>query len=329
MKMEFKLSKKNYQDYFLGSLYFGTGGGLSYEKNCSIAREFLESKGQITVKPILSFKKNDIVVSIYGVGDPSKTNIDFLKIIKKAYKKYHDLTKIKLAGIIPGEIGGEIISFQSAIALGLPVVDTDLVGGRAAPEIQFDAFTIFNKSLTPLLGYAENDKSIFFEGNFKAIEIENQLRLFFSKNKGSGLLIGYPIKIKELKNIVIPNTISNTFAFGKLLAKKNLEVALKLIGGRVVSKEKINEVTLQSKDGFFQGIIVLGDYQINVKNENMALLKNKKKIVSAPDLIMLVDEKNKPIHNTEINKYINKKVTITATPTLGYWKDKKNRELWK
>lgn len=326
--MEFKLNKKNYQNYFLGSLYFGTGGGLSYEKNYSIAHKLLNNKKEITIKSILNFKKNNIVASIYGVGDPSKTNINFSKILKKAYEKYYNLTKIKLSGIIPGEIGGEIMSFHAATILKLPVVDTDLVGGRAAPKIQLDAFTIFNKPLTPLLAYAENDKNIFFEGNFKALEIENQLRLFFSQNKGSGILIGYPINIKELKNIAIQSTISNTLKFGELIAKKQLISALKLINGNIVAKEKIKKINLQSKNGFFQGTISLENYKINVKNENITLFKNNKKIISAPDLIMLIDKNFKPIHNTKIKKYISKEVIITTAPAIGYWSKEKNKKLW-
>lgn len=321
----FNITKKNYKDLLTGSLFLATGGGLDYDTNKKIIKS-ITFKSSIPIKDKNEFNDNDYFASIYGVGDPSKLEGINKKLIINTLKKYEALTKIKIKAIIPGEIGAESLAMQAANILNLPTLDSDLVGGRAAPEIQLDCFTIYNLPLTPLFAANTNGDSIFIQKNLKAKQIENKIRPFFAKNSGSGVLIGYPIKARLYKKYGFDKSISLALKIGELLNKKSLAKFLKSINGRVVAEGKIKNANLKSLNGFYVGSYEVNNYKIEVKNENISLYKKSRKISKAPNLIMILNKNLKPIHNTKIKN--KQEVKIITAPAMSYWKNKTNKKLW-
>ena len=316
--------------YLLGSQFFGTGGGLPLEKHKKIFLQALEKKYDLSFTNIHSFESHDRLASIYGVGDPSKAQENFEELTLQSLAQFERLSGIKVKGIIPGEIGAEGLAFLSGSILDLPVVDSDLVGGRAAPEIQLDTFTVHAKPLTPLLGFAENKKSIFLEGNFSAEEIENILRTFFEKNGSSGMLVGYPIFAGEYAKIGMLQTLSETLQMGEILADKKLSSFVSDQNGKLFENEIIEEVHLESGGGFLQGSIQTKNYEIEVKNENMALIqkRNRKDLAQVPEIIMVLSAEGTPLHNADIAKYRGKEVQIVVLPAKGYWNVHENQLAW-
>src|SRR3990167_11105206 len=67
----FYLSKKNLVELRLGSLFFGTGGGLSFADHGAVFTKALKTSAKIPVKKITEFAPGAILASVYGVGDPS------------------------------------------------------------------------------------------------------------------------------------------------------------------------------------------------------------------------------------------------------------------
>jgi len=323
-----KITHSNINHLLLGSLFYGTGGGLPYKKHKEIFERIFKFKKELILKDLEEFKENDYLVTVYGVGDPSKTNIDFKNLIRQSLELYSQKTNIKPKGIIPGEIGAEGLAFEASAYLNLPVVNSDLVGGRAAPEIQLDCFTIFKKPLTPLLGSAINNKHLFLFGEFSALEIEKILRDFFSSNGGVGILIGYPILVKDFKKICIKGTVERAIEVGKILSGGSFEKLKEFVKPRKVINAKILKVNLKDEEGFFKGKVIFSEgYKIFVKNENIALIKDQKLISKFPEPIIVLNIKLQPIHNTEIKKYFKKEVIILVLLAEGYWKTNKAKKL--
>ncbi len=323
-----KLYKEDIKKMLWGSLFYGCGGGLFYRESLKIAEEIFKFKKYIVLKNIEEFRNNEYLISIYAVGDPSKANLDFKSLIFEAFKNYKKLTNIqKISGIIPGEIGAEILAFQASAYLNLPVVDTDLVGGRAAPEVQMDLFSVYKLKLTPFLGYIRN-KILYLDGDFSAQEIESIVRNFF-KDKGAGIVIGYPVKVNQIKNKCIKNTVTKALKVGEILIKKDWNDLKKLLGKFKVLEETFQKADLESKGGFLEGFIIFKKHKIYVKNENIYLIDDKNRIkYKAPDLIIILDEKLKPMHNTEWAKRKINNVKILLIPAEGYWKTREGRKLW-
>lgn len=328
-----KITRKNLSHLLLGSAFFGTGGGLPYEEHKRMFEQSLLVKSPLIIKDISEFADTDYLASTFGVGDPSYPKIkriDFGSLLKEALGKYEKLTKIKVRGIIPGEIGAEGLAFQASAYLNLPIVDSDLVGGRAAPEIQIEVFTANHISFTPVLGMSVNKKSVAVFGDFAGEEVEDLFRKFFHENGGAGILVGYPIQAKEYKKIGIPKTISAAIRAGSLLEKSNINELLKEFNGKVIAETRIGKINLESKEGFLRGSVSFQNgIKMLVKNENIALYERKQEIVTPPDLIILMDSKVKPIHNANLKSYKNDKITILYIPAHKSIKNRAMKKLWK
>lgn len=215
-----------------------------------------------------------------------------------------------------------------AAILDLPVVNSDLVGGRAAPEIYMDCFTLFNESITPIMGVTFNNKNLLLDGEYTAKEVEDIMRSFFEKNGNSGEIIGYPISVKKYKKICMKNTISMTEKSGRLLVEKKIEEFLNKNYEEVVHEGNISNISLDTKDGFTQGYIEVGEYKVFVKNENIKVTKKGSLIARAPQVISLLTEDLKPIHNSIVNELLGKKIKICVLESKGYWKEKKFSDVW-
>jgi len=326
--MKYIFTKNDIDSLVIGDLFFGTGGGLPEEINREIYKEAFSIKKEIEVIDVNDLNDDKMLLSAYGVGDPASATSVSSDFIKKALQKYEKLTGTKPYAIIPGEISAESLSFLIAATLNLPVVNSDLVGGRAAPEIYMDCFTLYKQPIVPILGVAMNDKEIFLDGSFSAKEVEKIMRSFFEDNGNSGEMIGYPIIAQRYKEICMRDTILNTKKVGKKLLDKNISEVLKMNNGKIIVSDLVSKSTLETKDGFTKGSVFVGEYKISVKNENMQVFKKEKVIAKAPQIIVLLDENLKPIHNSKTNDFVGKKVNLCILEAQGYWKEEKFSNIW-
>ena len=123
-------------------------------------------------------------------------------------------------------------------------------------------------------------------------------------------------------------TISRAIRIGECLARKDLKSLVQNFQCKVITKEKIIKANLQRQEGFKKGAITLQNHKVLVKNENIAVWKGKKKIIAAPEGIVLLDELCVPIHNSDIQKYVGKAVILVSFEAMSYWRKKRNRKLW-
>lgn len=324
-----EITNKNFKIYLQGSIFLATGGGLPFSVSQKIFKFIFSRKKSIKIFGLDEISQNGYLASVYGVGDPSKADpVKESALVKTALKKFKKLTGINIVGVIPGEIGAEASSFLAASFLNLPVADSDLVGGRAAPEIQMDVFSIAGLKITPVMGFSSNGKSILLEKNISANEIEKTLRPFFGKNGGSGIIIGYLVKNSVYGKFGMRDTLSLAFKIGNILEKKDIAELKRITKCKKIIKEKIIRINLKSSGGFLHGKIIFENHEILVKNENILLVRKNKKIAEAPEPIIVMDENLKPIHNTEIGEKVGKKVFIVVLPAMGYWKSKRGSQLW-
>ncbi len=322
------ITKKDLTAYLKGSQFLATGGGLPFALHKKIFHRVLAGKDHVEAISLKDLKTDDIVVSAYGIGDPSIIPENFADVAITAFDKYKKMTGYDIKGIIPGEIGAEGLAFLVSRYTHVPVIDADLVGGRAAPEIQLDVFTVCNLSITPVLLMALNGKSIFLEGVFPAKEIEKISREFFAYNGSSGLLVGYGISAHDLAEYAIQNTLTLSMQIGTALWNKDMQNMLDIIDGTILCKTTVENVLLESSKGFLCGTIIYAHGVMTVKNENMFFTDHDGKKWCAPDILMLLDEAYNPIHNADVVKYIGKEVYVIHAPATGYWKKNKAKKMW-
>lgn len=323
------ITQKNYQAYVLGSTFFATGGGLPPDQHRALFKDMLDNTSALPVKACKEFHEDDILVSLYGIGDPSLVDDEFKKSIAAALNQWEQTADAPIAGFIPGEIGAEADGCFAALSLGVPVVDSDLVGGRAAPEVQMDVFSVFGRPMTPALVMDTDGASLIFSEPFSGREVERRARKFLASHSNNGVLVGYAITAGEYEKIGIQGTLSHALAVGRALEDNNLEQALDICGGIIVAQEFLHDVALVSVGGFLKGTLTFETYTMQVKNEHIALFKNGKRCIMAPDLLVLADERGRPVHNADIRTQVGTCMLIMSVPAQGYWREEKNRALWK
>lgn len=322
------ITKENYQAYILGSTFFATGGGLPPQQHAVMFRDMLARAQMLPIQACEEFHEDDILVSLYGIGDPSLVDDGFKKSIVAALNQWEQYGCARIAGFIPGEIGAEADAFTAALSLGVPVVDSDLVGGRAAPEVQMDVFSVCGRQVTPALVMDTDGSSLMLSEPISGTEVERRARAFLASHSNNGALIGYAITAGEYRAIGMHGTMSLALAVGTALADNNLQQALRMCGGTVVAQECLRNVKLVSGCGFLRGALTFETCLINVKNEHMALSMNGQRRITAPDLLVVVDKDGRPIHNADIRAHVGSRVSVIAVPAKGYWSEEKNRCLW-
>jgi hypothetical protein len=201
------------------------------------------------------------------------------------------------------------------------------VGGRAAPEVSLDVFSVFGRKITPVFLASFNGKEDFITGDKTAREVEERARNFFSREGGSGLLAGYLIQAKDYLKICAPRTLSSTLEAGKMIQGKKIKKLIESINGYCL-KEKIKTVRLVNKKGFLQGRVDLERMEIIIKNENLKLMNKEGVIAQAPELIVVLNKNFIPIHNTEISSAVGQEVFIVVAPAQYYWQKDSSKKMW-
>jgi len=302
------INKSNIETYLLGASVYACGGGIPSDK----AKEMF-GDSEIQVKPIEEFKADDYLMSVYGIGSVSDTkqDVDFSALAKDAIIKLEDLTQSKCKGLIPGEIGGEMAAFVVASKLGLPVLDSDLVGGRAAPEVTMDAYTINYFPVSPAILVLANGKSYELAEPLPGSRVENWSRNILSKEKSPGVLAGYAKPICVLQNILTPGTISTTMKRGQNMSIRQLDKK------EIVTNGKVVKVKLKDDEGFLTGYVELDNgIRLILKNEILGILEDNKLIKNAPDIICAFCD-DKPLHSTNIKQGQN--ITVISLKPIEQW----------
>lgn len=294
------ISNDNLEAFLRGSLLYASGGGLLLEESRAFMIRALSRTPEIEVIPPAALPPNGFLVSLQSFGSVEMDEIRAL------LERFEELFGFRIAGIVPRACGSEGLAFLAASLYDLPVVDTDLVGGRGASDPLLNLFGVFNLPVTPILARAKDGKELFITGEFSLREAQDMLASF-AKTGGGAIAVGFPIKADALANLCVPGTISRS--------------AREFPEGKIVGCERITSVSGDRID--------LGPLRIKIKNEHLVLAKGKRILAAAPDGIALVREDGTPIHSAEISTCVGQEVTILKLPALGYWTDPKARRLWK
>lgn len=326
------VNENNVKHLLSGSLILGTGGGLTIKEHKKIFDIAFKRKKQLSVKDLKEFKDSDWLCSGYGVGDPSKIQQGFGRISKKAFKIFSDYTKRSYCAVIPGEIGAEALAFL----FGYPVIDADLVGGRAAPRMEMDVFSVFNVPICPLIAMNLQGEFLILGEVKETKKIEDTLRKFFSVSGGCGLVIGYPVQVRQFKKVAAQHTISESLKLGRLAnsnlsPQEKIEALKKDFQARIIFKGVVRSIKQKKREGFFCGEAIVKNKTksclIYFQNENLIAKVNGKTVATVPHLIVLLDNKILAgIHNTELKR--GRKVVVAVLPAKNYWLTPKGKELF-
>lgn len=215
-----------------------------------------------------------------------------LELMQKAIGKPVDY-------LIPFEMAGmnTPLILTMGARLGIPVIDGDATG-RAVPETQMNSFVGHGFSLTPMPVVDDRGNAIVvFQGEAPTFP-DLMGRHMITSASGWGANLHHPLSGSQLKQSLIPDTLSKAIALGektlqaRRLNQDPLPVIAEALNGRHVHTGTIESIQEEEWQGFyFTRVALSGNARISIKNETMALFLDGKPAAIFPDLICILDPK--------------------------------------
>jgi DUF917 family protein len=206
--------------------------------------------------------------------------------------------------VVPFELGGTNtpVILSLAARAGISTIDGDGLG-RAAPETQMSSFLGHGISLTPMPFVDKEGNALVVKRAVKPTYPDEIMRLALELNGKIGANNHYPMSGKQLKESVIPNTITFSIKVGEAITnavntkRDPVEAFMEVSKGFKLFHGKVKEMQGEDVKAHYLAkatIEGLGDYagkrmEIIFKNEAMLSKINGKIAAIFPDLICMMD----------------------------------------
>lgn len=333
-----KINREDLEPLLEGVAILGTGGGGSPDWGRGIMlNDFKRGREYTIIDP--DEIEDDAVVVSGGIMGSVKTldNVNFDELLERwednfelevAFREMERELSKKIDYIVPFEMGGlntpVILSLGARV--GIPVLDGDALG-RAAPETQMTSFIGHGISLTPMPLVDHVGNVVVVRKTINPVYPDQIGRFIVTRGGGLGANNHYPMSGRQLKNSVIPNTISKAIEIGRsvISARNNSEdpvdVFRKKVSGINIFHGKITEINEEEAEGFYFTKVKLtglrndnnSSCELIIKNETMTCWKNGELQIVFPDLLCMLDPKTcRGIMSIELKK--NLEIKLVAVP---------------
>lgn len=327
-------------DLALGAVFLATGGGGDPHVPKLVTAEAIKKHGPVRLLPPKDVDDDMFIVTVGSVGAPT-VSLELLPSVQEAAETldaYEKFIGRKIDAVASFEIGGgnSVIPICAAAAKGLPVIDGDGMG-RALPEAQMMSYPIGGVKPTPALAYDYAGNRATFDTDTTET-YERHIRAFSMAAGGMITAAEHPMSGRQLKDTVIPGTVSFSVELGRVLREKRgqahaLEAPLRALFEtsiygecRLIYCGKVIDKTTRIIGGYDVGEATIEDFNgdeenllVNIKNEYLLARQGSRVRVSVPDLITIVDfETGTPI-NAERLRY-GQRVAVFATGCPDFYR---------
>ncbi len=329
------LGEDQLDDLAVGAAVLGAGGGGNPYLGALLAKQIIRRHGPVQLIDVAELPDDALVVATAGMGAPTVG----VEKLPRGDEHVHALQALQsylgrpITHTVSIEAGGSnsTVPLRVGAALGMPVVDADGMG-RAFPEIQMVTATLYGISATPMaLADAKGNIAIIDTvDNHWAERLSRSLTIDMGCVAKIAL---YPLSGRQLKQAMIPGTISLAEELGRLIRLTRaahgdpIAAILRRLGGYRLFDGKITDVVRRTETGFAKGethITGTGPdtgttLAIRFQNEYLITVRNGKVVASVPDLIIVLDaETGGPITTEELRYGF--RVTVIAAPCDLKWR---------
>jgi hypothetical protein len=304
----YKIDAVNGKHAVLGGSFLGGGGGGSEQNGMETLEEALKY-GEIVVWSIHDFAPDDHIVTASAVGSPAskegyisvKQVVDNLALFKSIFGK-------EIKGIITNENGGHSTTngwILSAVS-GIPLVDAPC-NGRAHPTGVMGSMGLeFVENYITLQTAAggKGDQAIHTYVRGKLDHASKIVRQAAVEAGGLVTVLRNPIDAAYVKSHAAIDSLAMAIEIGKILDEsEDSQEATNSLSEKynlsVVAKGVVSECHLTIEGGFDHGYIVVESagesFKVTFWNEFMTIDKGDKRLATFPDLIGLMDDRNKKV----------------------------------
>lgn len=324
-------SMQEIEDFVRGCTFYGTGGGGTPESGLAALKSEFEKGTKIYWMDYSDVPDDALVITTYLMGSIAPVTDEMRKEMNayglteslfdekdrmiEAVKELQEFLGQEIYGIVPIELGAANSSAPIAVAnaLGMPAVDGDYAG-RAIPEMIQTTPRINKKSLVPIASVDEFGNTAVIKAVANDQLAERIGKLLSTAAYGLVGNAGILMTGKEMKEIVIPGTLTECIEAGRLIREfrtsldpvEELKQALDcyIIGrGKITNKESYTDKGYYFGTFTFEGLdqYAGNEYKVWFQNENHIAWKNGKPVTMSPDIITMIDNKTgEPTTNAQL-----------------------------
>lgn len=336
------IRESDIDDIARGAAVLGAGGGGDPYLGSLIAKHALQSNGPVELVDPQHVPHDALVLPVAIMGAPTviverPPAGDELRRAVEALSKHlgRDVTHIAFF-----EAGGlnSMTPIQTAAETGLPLIDGDGMG-RAFPELQMVSFALDGVTASPMVLADDKGNTVLLD-TVDNVWAERLARVSTVEMGCSAPIALYAHSGEQTKRAQIPNTLTLTRDIGKLIRDARAEhrdpatALTDAIGGRVLHRGKVSDVSRRTEGGFVRGTAVIAGHgkdagatlELDFQNENLVARRNGKLVATVPDLICVLDaDSGEPI-TTEALRY-GFRVSVVGLPCDPRWRTEAGLEL--
>lgn len=245
---------------------------------------------------------------------------------------------------LAGEIGPGI--FRQAINAaeeGIPVIDADMAGQRAVPELSFTSFNVYGVKITPMvISTVWGDRLVYEEAlSWQRLEDVTRSIALVSQGFNSTML---SVTGKDVKDAGVLGSYSKTIGVGEAIHKaresgddpieKIVEAAdgYKVFEGEILAKTSEGDFAFVWGNGWIKGT---GDYEGKLfrfwfKNENQVSWLDGAPYVRCPDPFTVIDsETGEGLSNFRENMWTpGRKVAVVGVKAVDCWRTERGIQIY-
>lgn len=303
-----------------------------------IVERSLRDHGAVEVVQVDQLTADDAVITMSGIGAPT-VGIEMLSSegqIEVLLREAEHAAGRRITALMPIEIGGSngVSPVGWAARLGLKILDADGMG-RAFPKADMVAMNVAGVPcdfavMSDVVGNVSVLKTVdlhWLERHARAITVAS-----------GGICLGahYLLTAETARGAVIPHTVSQAVHVGRALLEAAEPVAAMAdtLEADVLITGKITDLTRNTEGGFVRGSVTIAGtgadrsrlQRVELQNENLVVLEDGEILVSAPDLITIVDAETGHAISTEMLRF-GQRVAVLAWACDPLWRTERGLEL--
>jgi len=322
--------KEDCVDFVRGCRFMGTGGGGGIDWGMEILLNALNRGSNLAWVDPSDIPDDMWTCTIYLVGSiapPSSETKNRIKSLgitdhlrnkasEVAVKELSSYTGVDIGAIVAVELGAgnTPTPLVAGVEMGLQVVDGDYAG-RAVPEEMQSTPYLYNKNSFPLASVDKWGDVVLLKEASNPPMLERITKMLSVAAFGKCTIAATLLRGKEMKEIVVPGTLTKCLQIGRTIRKareegKNpVKAAVQYLDGWLLFTGEVVDKDWEDRGGYMFGTInIQGDkdykghnFKVWFKNENLVSWMDGEPYVSSPDLIVIAErETGEGLTNTNI-----------------------------
>lgn len=322
-------TRQDAEDLILGTLILGTGGGGWRQRGVQLFEDALTEGLEIGWVDAAEIADDALTIQPYGMGSVapvSQTTLDEIEraglvettgrqSMVEAVRELGRYMGKPIGCIVPAEPGASNLPepLVTGARLGIPVVDGDYAGRCIPEEMQTTPF-VTGKNSYPFASVDRWGDVTICTRTQNPHMLERIGKMLAVAAYGNTSIAATPLSGKEMKEILIPGTVSRCLLIGQAIrsaretGRDPIDAVVEETGGWRLFEGVVLRKDWEDRDGYMFAEITIegrGKYaghllKVWVKNENHISWLDGKSWVTAPDLLTLAYPDGTGTSNTTI-----------------------------